>query len=51
MLSGRITLTAGGDNWEARSGDMIVIPDARHTVSADADSTLLLTAVPRNRTA
>jgi quercetin dioxygenase-like cupin family protein len=49
VLSGRITLAAGGESWEARSGDMIVIPDARHTVSADDDSTLLLTAVPRSR--
>jgi quercetin dioxygenase-like cupin family protein len=51
VLSGRVTLAAGGETWPARTGDMLVIPAARHTVRADEDSTLLLTAVPRNRTA
>jgi quercetin dioxygenase-like cupin family protein len=49
VLSGRVTLTADGASWEARTGDMLVIPSARHTVRAEEDSTLLLTVVPRNR--
>jgi quercetin dioxygenase-like cupin family protein len=49
VLSGRVTLAVDGDSWQARTGDMIVIPQARHSVSAEEDSTLLLTAVPRNR--
>ena len=44
-----MTLTADGATWEARTGDMLVIPPARHTLQAEEDSTLLLTAVPRNR--
>ena len=51
VLSGRVTLTADGDNWDARTGDMLIIPSARHTVRAVEDSTVLLTAVPRNRVA
>lgn len=51
VLSGRVTLAANGETWPARRGDMLVIPAARHTVQAEEDSTLLLTAVPRNRTA
>ena len=50
VLSGRVTLAADGTTWEARTGDMIVIPPARHSVHAEEDSTLLLTAVPLNRT-
>jgi len=49
VLSGRITLAAQGTTWEARTGDMLIIPPARHTIEATEDSTLLLTAVPRNR--
>ena len=46
VISGRITLAADGDSWQARTGDMLVIPSARHTVRAEEDSTLLLTAIP-----
>jgi quercetin dioxygenase-like cupin family protein len=49
VLSGRVTLAADGESWDARTGDMIVIPQARHSVFASEDSALLLTAVPRNR--
>lgn len=49
VLSGRVTLAAGGESWDGRTGDMLVIPPARHTVRAEEDSTLLLTAVPSNR--
>jgi quercetin dioxygenase-like cupin family protein len=51
VLSGRVTLAAAGDNWDARTGDMLIIPPVRHTVRAVEDSTVLLTAVPRNRVA
>jgi quercetin dioxygenase-like cupin family protein len=50
VLSGRVTLAAGGDRWEARTGDLLVIPDGRHSLHAEQDSTLLLTVVPGNRT-
>lgn len=50
VLSGRIVLTANSETWEARTGDMLVVPTARHSVRAEEDSTLLFTAVPSNRT-
>jgi quercetin dioxygenase-like cupin family protein len=49
VLSGRVTLAADGDTWNARAGDMLIIPAARHSLRAEEDSTLLLTAVPHNR--
>jgi quercetin dioxygenase-like cupin family protein len=49
VLSGRVTLAAGGETWQGRTGDLLVVPSARHTVTAQEDSTLLLSAVPRNR--
>src|SRR6478609_2877085 len=38
VLSGRVQLTAGTDTWEGRTGDLLVIPDARHGLEASEDS-------------
>jgi quercetin dioxygenase-like cupin family protein len=51
VLAGRVSLTADGSSWDAREGDLLVVPDARHTVTAQEDSALLLTAVPQSRAA
>jgi quercetin dioxygenase-like cupin family protein len=50
VLTGRVQLTAGTDMWEGRTGDLLVIPDARHGLHAVEDSVVLLTAVPRGHT-
>ncbi len=47
VLAGRIILAADGESWDARTGDLLIIPTARHEVRAEEDSTILLTAVPR----
>jgi quercetin dioxygenase-like cupin family protein len=49
VLRGRVQLRAGGDTWEARTGDLVEIPPVRHSVHAVEDSAILLTAVPRGR--
>ena len=33
VLSGRVRLLAGGDSWDGREGDLIVIPAARHSLA------------------
>lgn len=43
VLSGRVRLTAGPDSWEGRSGDLIVIPQVRHGLTALEDSVVILT--------
>lgn len=43
VLSGRVRLTAEADSWEGRSGDIIIIPLTRHSLSAIEDSVVLLT--------
>lgn len=43
VLSGRVRLTAGEVAWEGRSGDLLVVPDARHALEAVEDSAILLT--------
>ncbi len=43
ILFGRVRLGAGEDSWEGRTGDLIIIPPARHDLHAIEDSVLLLT--------
>lgn len=45
VLRGRVTLAAGGESWEGREGDLLIIPDAPHSLTALADSAVLLTVV------
>ena len=43
VLSGRVRLLAGGDSWDGREGDLIVIPAARHSLHAVDNAVVLLT--------
>src|SRR3954470_4779306 len=43
VLRGRVTLTAGTTSWDGRSGDLLVVPDQRHSLVAHEDSVILLT--------
>ncbi len=43
VLSGRVRVSTGDVAWDGRTGDLIVIPAARHAVEALEDSAVLLT--------
>ena len=43
VLHGRIRLIAGHDRWEGSAGDLIIVPDARHSLKSIEDSAILLT--------
>ena len=43
VLRGRVRMIAGDLAWEGRSGDLLVVPDARHALEAVEDSAILLT--------
>ncbi|HJQ47481.1 MAG TPA: cupin domain-containing protein [Amycolatopsis sp.] len=43
VLRGRVRLHAGDDTWDGRTGDMLVIPPARHSLEAIEDSAVVLT--------
>lgn len=43
VLQGRARLLSDGEVWDGRSGDLLVIPEARHSVEAVEDTVLLLT--------
>lgn len=47
VLRGHVRLTAGDTSWEGRTGDLIVIPPARHSLDAIEDSAVLLTIAKR----
>ncbi|MBY8862261.1 cupin domain-containing protein [Nocardia sp. CA2R105] len=43
VLRGRVRLHGPQAVWEGRSGDLIVVPQARHSLEAVEDSAVLLT--------
>lgn len=47
VLRGRVRLHAGDDTWEGRTGDLLLIPPARHSLDAVEDSAVVLTVAKR----
>jgi quercetin dioxygenase-like cupin family protein len=45
VLKGRVQLTADGDSWDGRDGDLLLVPDKRHALNATEDAAVLLTVV------
>jgi quercetin dioxygenase-like cupin family protein len=43
VLRGRVRLSAGEQSWDGRPGDLLVVPDARHSLKALEASAVLLT--------
>ncbi|MEV0735498.1 cupin domain-containing protein [Streptomyces sp. NPDC050549] len=43
VLRGRVRLTSGDASWDGRTGDLISIPQARHSLQAVEDAAVLLT--------
>ncbi len=43
VLHGRVRLAAGDISWEGSAGDLLIVPDAPHTLEALADAVVLLT--------
>ena len=47
VVHGRVTLVAQENRWNGSPGDLMVIPDSRHSLEAVEDSVVLLTVVKR----
>ena len=47
VLTGRVQLKSGETSWDGRDGDLLVVPDARHSLLAVEESAVLLTVAKR----
>lgn len=47
VLQGRVRLIAGQNSWEGSGGDLIIVPDSRHSLEALEDSAILLTVAKK----
>ena len=45
VLRGRVRLRSADTSWEGRHGDLLVVPQARHSLEAIENSAVLLTVV------
>jgi quercetin dioxygenase-like cupin family protein len=49
VISGRVRLDAGADQWEARQGDLLFMPPGRHSLHALEDAVVLLTVAKKGQ--
>jgi hypothetical protein len=47
VLFGRVELRSNGVSWAGRNGDLLTVPDGRHSLHALEDSAVLLTVVKK----
>jgi len=47
VLQGTVELRAGDDTWTGSPGDLVIVPDRRHSLAAVEDSVILLTVAKR----
>ncbi len=43
VLQGRVRLLSGGSSWDGMAGDLLIMPQARHSLEALETAVILLT--------
>ena len=49
VLKGSVWLKAGGESWQGKAGDLLIVPEGLHSLEADEDSAVLFTVVKTGR--
>jgi quercetin dioxygenase-like cupin family protein len=49
VLNGHVRLAAADVSWEGHRGDLLIVPDSRHSLEAVEDSAVLLTVAKTRR--
>jgi quercetin dioxygenase-like cupin family protein len=49
VLKGSVWLKSGGESWQGKSGDLLIVPEGLHSLEADEDSAVLFTVVKTDR--
>lgn len=47
VLHGRVRLVSGTTSWDGATGDLLIVPDSRHTLEAPEAAVVLLTVAKR----
>lgn len=43
VIQGCVNLRAGGESWQGKPGDLLIVPPGLHSLDAEEDSTFLFT--------
>ena len=49
VVKGSVWLRAGGESWQGKAGDLLIVPDGLHSLEAEEDSAVLFTVVKTDR--
>jgi quercetin dioxygenase-like cupin family protein len=49
VLKGTVWLKAGSEAWQGKAGDLLIVPNGLHSLTADEDSAVLFPVVKTDR--
>lgn len=49
VIRGSVWLESGGEAWQGKTGDLLIVPDGLHSLEAEEDSAVLFTVVKTDR--